>query len=56
MSVIMEATPSDFRIEDLRKALVDDIDGVVGYHDLHVWQLVPESKLCLTVHLQREAS
>ena len=49
MNVIMEATPEDVRVEDLRVEL-QAIEGVVRVHDLHVWELTT-GKRVLSVHL-----
>ena len=36
--LLMEATPEDIRIEDLRR-MADEIDGVRELHHIHVWEL-----------------
>lgn len=47
--ILIEGTPESFDTDDIRAAL-EDIDGVVGLHDLHLWGLTPQDPL-LSLHL-----
>lgn len=38
VSVLIEGTPSDVNLPELRESL-EKIEGVAGIHDLHVWSL-----------------
>lgn len=38
VGVLLEGTPSDVNLAELRRA-VEDVEGVAGTHDLHVWSL-----------------
>lgn len=47
--VLLEGTPSDVNIDDLRK-LILSVPGVLGAHDLHVWSLT-SSINAMSVHV-----
>jgi cobalt-zinc-cadmium efflux system protein len=49
VSVLLESTPSDVDLADLRRAMVD-VPGVGEVHDLHVWSLSSEVR-ALSAHL-----
>ena len=49
VGVLLEGTPSDVNIAELRSAIAA-IRGVVGVHDLHVWSLTSGVN-ALSVHV-----
>lgn len=49
VSILMEAIPSDFDMDQLEADLLD-IRGVVGVHDIHVWSL-SVGKISMSCHL-----
>lgn len=50
VAVLMAGAPEDVDVEDLRRA-IEETDGVVRVHDLHVWTLTSGIPL-LTAHVQ----
>lgn len=48
-NVLLEGVPSGLRLSDIRKA-AEDVDGVTGVHDLHVWS-TSNDEVSLTVHV-----
>ena len=49
MTTLLEGTPEGIDVDGIRAAL-EDIEGVVSVHDLHVWGLTPQDPL-LSLHL-----
>jgi len=48
--ILLEGTPDDVDVQELRGALIEGIDGVRDVHHVHVWSLTPERPL-LTLHM-----
>ncbi|MCB1119989.1 MAG: cation diffusion facilitator family transporter [Verrucomicrobiae bacterium] len=48
-TILMEGVPEDFDLEKLRSTILD-VDGVVGIHHLHVWEL-DEHHRALEAHI-----
>lgn len=48
-AILMESAPSEVNVDDLRQRL-QQISGVAGVHDLHVWSLSTNKK-SLSVHI-----
>jgi cobalt-zinc-cadmium efflux system protein len=51
--ILLEGTPQDIDIENLRQAIVDAVPCVRDVHHVHVWSLTPEHPL-LTLHVNVE--
>ena len=49
LRILSESSPSHIDVEELRTAL-EQVEGVTGVHDLHVWTLVPGKDMA-TAHL-----
>ena len=49
--ILMEGAPADIDLDALRRALVEEIDGVRDVHHVHLWSLTPEQPL-ITLHLR----
>lgn len=49
--VLLEAAPTDLDVVSLRRALEQEIPGVIDVHHVHVWSLTPDRPL-LTMHLR----
>jgi cobalt-zinc-cadmium efflux system protein len=49
LRILSESSPSHIDVDELRSAL-EDVDGVTGVHDLHVWTLVPGKDMA-TAHV-----
>ncbi len=47
--VVMEGVPAGIELEEVRKAM-QQIDGVVGIHDLHIWQ-ISSARTALSAHV-----
>lgn len=48
-NVLLEGVPSGLKLADIRKT-AEDVDGVTGVHDLHVWS-TSSDEVSLTVHV-----
>ena len=53
LRILSESSPSHIDVDELRTAL-EQVDGVTGVHDLHVWTLVPGKDMA-TAHLTSSA-
>lgn len=53
VNILLEGVPEEINIENLKTAL-QDVAGVKGIHDLHVWA-VTTGKVSLTVHVVHDA-
>ncbi|MFN8102246.1 MAG: cation diffusion facilitator family transporter [Mycobacterium sp.] len=53
LRILSESSPSHIDVDELRAAL-ENVDGVTGVHDLHVWTLVPGKDMA-TAHLTSTA-
>ena len=49
LRILSESSPSHIDVDELRTAL-ENVEGVTGVHDLHVWTLVPGKDMA-TAHL-----
>ncbi len=49
LGVVMERVPARLDLEDVRAAM-SEVDGVVGIHDLHIWQISSE-RVALSAHV-----
>jgi cobalt-zinc-cadmium efflux system protein len=47
--VLMESTPDEFDVEELKRELTSAVPGVVDIHHVHLWALTPERPL-ITLH------
>jgi cobalt-zinc-cadmium efflux system protein len=48
--ILLEGAPSDIREEEIRNALVKEIEGVIDVHHIHIWLLDDTYKM-VTLHL-----
>ncbi|MHA6345692.1 cation diffusion facilitator family transporter [Roseivivax sp. CAU 1761] len=39
LNILMEGTPSNITVSDMRETLIDRVPGVVGVHHVHVWSI-----------------
>lgn len=51
--ILLEAVPPQFDLDAVRKAVVEDVDGVLDAHHLHIWAL-SHDKPMITLHVQIE--
>ncbi len=52
--ILLEGVPPHLRLADIRAA-IEEVDGVAGVHDLHVWSLSSDD-VSLSVHVELEAA
>lgn len=37
--ILMQTVPTHLKIQEMQDRLIDQIPGVVGVHEFHIWQL-----------------
>jgi cobalt-zinc-cadmium efflux system protein len=47
--ILLEGSPDDFDVEEMRTALIEDIEAVTDIHHVHAWSLTTERPL-ITLH------
>jgi cobalt-zinc-cadmium efflux system protein len=49
-SILLERTPAHLDANEVRTALVEEVDEVLDVHDLHLWEIT-SGYVCMTAHL-----
>lgn len=49
--ILLQSVPDHINMDELERKLLKQIDGVMGIHELHVWQLAGD-RIIATAHIK----
>lgn len=49
--ILLQTVPTHIQVDAIEKKLLDNVDGVLGVHEFHVWQLAGD-RIIASAHIR----